>query len=323
MINIRMLLYVQGPERTSALLAPTMLLSGHLDQVFAVRFNPKGDVIASGSHDKKIFLWRTYGECENFSVLSGHRNAVLQVQWTGDGEHLVSCSPDKTVRAWDSMTGEQIGILREHTDIVNSCSMQRRGTPVAVSGSDDCTTKLWDMRSKRAARTFEERYQITAVEISETGDQVFTGGIDNKVKVWDLRRDEVIFTLEGHSDTITGMELSPSGTHMLTNAMDNTMRSWDVRPYAPSNRCERVFTGHTHGFEKNLLRCSWSPDGKQVSGGSGDQMVHIWNVATGDEMYRLPGHSGSINEVAFHPVEPIVASASSDKTIYLGELALV
>lgn len=298
-----------------------MLLTGHQDQVLAVGFNPKGDVIASGSHDKKIFMWRTYGECENFNVFTGHKNAVLQVRWTSDGEHLASCSPDMTVRAWDAMTGEQVGILKDHGDIVNSCSVVRRGAPMVVSGSDDCSAKLWDLRSRGASKSLQERYQVTAVEFSEAGDQIFTGGIDNKIKVWDLRKDEVVMTLDGHSDTITGMELSPAGTHLLTNSMDNTMRSWDVRPYAPENRCSRVFTGHMHGLEKNLLRCSWSGNGKQVSAGSGDRFVHIWNVASGEIVYSLPGHSGSVNEVSFHPLEPIVASASSDKTIYLGELA--
>ena len=33
------------------------------------------------------------------------------------------------------------------------------------------------------------------------------------------------------------------------------------------------------------------------------------------------GHAGSVNEVVFHPKEPIVGSCSSDKNIYLGELA--
>jgi WD40 repeat protein len=30
--------------------------------------------------------------------------------------------------------------------------------------------------------------------------------------------------------------------------------------------------------------------------------------------------SGTVNEVAFHPDEPIIASCSSDKKIYLGEI---
>lgn len=44
------------------------------------------------------------------------------------------------------------------------------------------------------------------------------------VRVWDLRRQEELMVLAGHSDSVTGMRLSPDGTHLLTNSMDNTLR---------------------------------------------------------------------------------------------------
>lgn len=62
----------QGPKRTSNLEAPIMLLSGHGGEVFSCRFNPDGDVLASGSHDKSIHLWRVFEkECPNFMLLKG------------------------------------------------------------------------------------------------------------------------------------------------------------------------------------------------------------------------------------------------------------
>lgn len=312
----------EGPKRTSALQAPIMLLTGHAAEVFTMKFNPEGDTIASGSHDKGIFLWRVYGDCENFMVLKGHKNAVLELHWTPDGERLVSCSPDRTIRAWDAQSGLQIKRMGEHTDIVNSCCPLRRGPPLLVSGSDDGTAKVWDLRQRRSVKTYTEQYQITAVAFAEAGDQIYTGGIENVVRAWDLRQDdEPALTLRGHSDTITGMRLSPDGTHLLTNSMDNTLRVWDMRPYAPANRCTKVLTGHLHNFEKLLLKCDWSPNGDRVTAGSADRMVYIWDVHTRQLTYKLPGHAGSVNEVVFHPKEPIVGSCSSDKNIYLGELA--
>lgn len=49
--------------------------------------------------------------------------------------------------------------------------------------------------------------------------------------------------MRGHTDTVTGLALSPDGSYMLSNAMDNTLRIWDIRPYAPQERCVKIFTG--------------------------------------------------------------------------------
>ena len=59
----------------------------------------------------------------------------------------------------------------------------------------------------------------------------------------------------------------------------------------------------------------------QVTAGSADRMVYIWDAGTRRLLYKLPGHTGSVNEAVFHPSEPIIGSAGSDKQIYLGELA--
>ena len=37
-------------------------------------------------------------------------------------------------------------------------------------------------------------------------------------------------------------------------------------------------------------------------------------------LYKLPGHKGCVMEVDFHPEEPIIVSASMDKTLFLGEI---
>lgn len=78
--------------------------------------------------------------------------------------------------------------------------------------------------------------------------------------------------------------------------------------------------GHQHTFEKNLLRCAWSADNRRITSGSGDRYVHVWDVNTRQLVYKLPGHTASVNETAFHPTEPILLSVGSDKKIFLGEI---
>mmetsp|Transcript_11351 Transcript_11351/g.33653 ORF Transcript_11351/g.33653 Transcript_11351/m.33653 type:complete len:373 (-) Transcript_11351:69-1187(-) len=311
--------------RTSELLAPIMKLTGHAGEVLSGRFSPCGQFLASAGYDKDVLLWEVLGECRNFCVLKGHHKAVLQLAWSADSAQLYSCSADKSLISWDAEYGERIVRMTGHASHVNALSVSRKSRGMLASGSDDSTCRIWDARLRYAVQTLPQPYQCTAVELSDDGTRLFAGGLDNVVRVHDLRKgdgaESVVFRLEGHMDTITGLRLSPDDSHLLTNSMDNTVRTWDVRPFVLSeSRQSKVFLGAQHNFEKNLLRCAWSPDGSRVTAGSSDWFVYVWDVASGKIRYKLPGHRGCVNEVDFHPSQPIVLSCSSDKTIYLGEI---
>jgi Prp8 binding protein len=309
-----------GAKRTSNMEAAIMQLTGCEGEIYAAKFHPDGNILASAGFDRQIYLWNVYGECENFHVMSGHRGSISELHFSTGGQYIYSASTDNTVGVFDVTTGSRIKRMKGHTTFVNSCHPARRGPPLVVSGSDDCSIKIWDQRKRGATASLNNTYQVTAVTFSDTAEQVVTGGIDNVVKVWDLRKNAVVQALAGHNDTITGIALSPDGSYALTNAMDNTLRIWDIRPFAATNdRCMKTLTGHSHNFEKNLLHCAWSPGGDMVAAASADRFVYIWDTATRRIIYKLPGHLGSVNDVDFHKLEPIILSASSDKSIYLGE----
>lgn len=299
---------------------PIMLLTGHDGEILSSKFHPSGTAIASAGVDRSIYLWATRGDCENYAILkAAHSNTIIELQYSRDGERLFSCSADKTVTVWDSTTGCRLKKLRGHTSFVNSISAGPSDKNLLASIGDDCHINIWDLRSKKAAYTFKDNYQLTAVTFNKQTDLVLVGGIENTINVWDIRKGCVHYSLTGHMDTITGLSVSPDGRHVLSNSMDNTLKCWNIQPFV-HNRLEKTFLGHQHNFEKNLLRCSWSPSGNMVAAGSSDRNVYIWSYHSCDILYKLPGHRGCVNEIAFSPKEPVVMSCSSDKQIYLGEI---
>ncbi|KAF7629884.1 hypothetical protein Mgra_00009112 [Meloidogyne graminicola] len=340
-------------QRPSSLQSPIMVLTGHEGEIFGARFSHDGTILASVGFDMRIFLWNARGNCENFSTINGHKGAIMDVHFNTDTRqfffssfeilkiisYLYTCSTDKTVRVWDMETGVCVRRFRSHTvffiffiystflkDFVNGCHPARRGPDMVCSGSDDGTIQVsvlvHDLRKRKPAVIFENinKYQVTTVTFNDTGELVVSGGIDNALRVWDLRKNTLLHSMHGHSDTVTGLSLSPDGSYILSNAMDCTARIWDIRAYSSSQRCVKTLSGHQHNFEKNLLRCAWSPDSHRISCGSSDRFVYIWDVGSRNIAYKLPGHQGSVNAVDFHPSEPIILSAGSDKRIYLGEL---
>ena len=122
-------------------------------------------------------------------------------------------------------------------------------------------------------------------------------------------------------DTITGIDISKDGKMLLSNSVDHTAKAWDLKPFASEkNRLIKTFQGAIHNFERNLLRCCWGPSDKYISIGSADKVVYIWGFNNGAIWGKLMGHNGSINETHFNPKYPIIASASSDHTVFLGEI---
>lgn len=147
---------------------------------------------------------------------------------------------------------------------------------------------------------------MTAVALAEAGNELYSGGIDNAIKVWDMRKKAVIYSMVGHTDTVTSIAVSPDSQSLLSNSMDSTVKTWDIRPFAPLDRHVRTYDGAPSGMEKNLIRASWDSTGKRIAAGSGDRTVVVWDVTSGKMLYKLPGHKGTVNDVQFAPgSEPI------------------
>lgn len=349
------------PLRSSSLPTPTLKLTGHTGSIYQVQYSPNGATLCSTSFDKKCLLWSHYSNeddlfvsttdddvndgiwansntntteatYDNFAILDGHKNAVLDCAWCDD-DCLVTVSADQTVLLWDAASGgTRLRKWAEHTGIVNA--VDRVSVTQIATASDDRTCRLWDRRQKRPTAVLSTEFPILAVAAAPEHNQLFTAGIDPKIYAWDLRRignnssntaAHPIYSMAGHQDTITSLAVHPGAgnPYVLSNCMDQTLRTWDIRPFLTTNKrhCQ-TFYGHAHSAEKGLLKCAWSADGSLVSAGSSDGRVHIWDLQSTQELYDLPGHSGCVNAVAFHPVETtVIASGASDKQIFVGELS--
>ena len=334
----------------SMLSSPTIQLSGHVGAVYGITFDPTGDLLASCSYDKQIFLWNIREECKNYNVLQGHKSGVIQVSWKSDKTRIVSCSADMSVSTWDANKGMRLSKLLEHNGIVNSVSEAKNTGNVIASGSDDNNVIIWDTRTKTSSHVIPHKYQVTSVCISDDGAMVYSGGIDNIIRQWDIRQlgssssaTTPSLELFGCMDTVTGLDLNSENTMLLSNSMDRSLKIWDVRPFSISTavasaaagapeldiddmsvspRLTKTFLGVHHGAEKLLLRCNWSANDRMVTGGSADRLTHIFDAesSTGEEKYVLPGHKASVNQCLFHPTQKLIASCSSDKSIIIGEL---
>jgi WD40 repeat protein len=105
-----------------------------------------------------------------------------------------------------AQAGARIRKLKGHKDYINSVAAPRQDKPLFVTGSDDRTVRLWDARRRGHVALLESKYQVTAVSFNGDVDEVISGGLDNEVKIWDLRKNEVVHRLKGHTGEAVRMD---------------------------------------------------------------------------------------------------------------------
>ncbi|KXL50153.1 hypothetical protein M433DRAFT_72249 [Acidomyces richmondensis BFW] len=212
------------------------LFRGHTAVVLDTDWNPfHDDIIASGSDDGKVFLWKVP---EGFTLhtdadepadvapvgkLSGHSRKVGHVLFNPAAENvLASSSGDYTIKLWDLEDGKSKLVLK-HNDIVQSLSWSGNGS-MLVTTSRDKKLRFWDVRQEKAAHEVAGHTGAKNSRCVWMGDhdRVITTGFsrmsERQMGLWDIRNPTK--PVRGDFDYLdsssgVGMPFWDDGTQML------------------------------------------------------------------------------------------------------------
>ncbi|VDM40876.1 unnamed protein product [Toxocara canis] len=128
---------------------PLRRLTGHTGVVIAVDWIAGGEQLITASWDRTANIYDAErGEILN--VLSGHDDELNHCSAHLSQKLVVTASRDSTFRLWDFREPiHSVAVFQGHNDSVTSVVFS--AADKLVSGSDDRSIKVWDLRNMRSA----------------------------------------------------------------------------------------------------------------------------------------------------------------------------
>jgi WD40 repeat protein/serine/threonine protein kinase len=183
-----------------------------------------------------------------------------------------------------------------------------------------------DLRVEAASQIYRTRFHmgaelegffrggnvLTRPAFSPGGEHLAVASFDGDIKVWDIKANRLVRSLEAHEGRVYDVEYSPDGKYLATAGHDKTVIVWLTQNGNPLYKLQ--------GHQEPVHSVSFSPDGKFLVSAGWDGAVRVWEVASARCLKVLKGHKGKAYDAVFSPDGKWIASAGEDKTVRIWKL---
>jgi WD40 repeat protein len=241
-------------------------------------------------------------------------DCYCMIAYSPDGLQLAAFGGDHTVKIMDSDSGQIRLTLPNPDNQGRGLAFSPDGTRLVTSGSDNMA-HVWDLRTGKELLVLKgSSAPVDRVIYSPDGTRIATMDRNHEARLWDAVSGQKLFSMHTYDGDIqesqnVGVAFNPDGSRLAT-AGQRFVKIWNT------------FTGRevlTLPVDAGLLgyTVSFSPDGKHLAVGFRSAAPSVWEVATGQKLFELIGHTGSVRYIAYSPDGTRIATAGTDGTTRL------
>ncbi|XP_032667732.1 protein FAN-like isoform X1 [Odontomachus brunneus] len=228
---------------------------------------------------------------------------------------LVAGSWDNTLIFYDIEFGRVIDILQGHVDAV-SCLAWSSARQVIISGSWDCTAKIWRgyiSGSKiKPAECFiaqlDHDSKVTCIDISRDDAILVSGTEDGELCLWSMDTYDLQYTIKGHTCKVNAVTFDKQCSSVISCAEDKILNVTDVRTSTQI---------YSINLENEPLTVTWM--GAFLLIGDNDGNFNIWDYRKTVFITQVHCHDGSLSALAVAPDSSLVITGGKDKKVIVWE----
>ncbi len=290
----------------------SMAFSGHSKPVTALAFHPSEPLLASGSQDQTVRLWKL-GLTQEEKNISDSQSAVF-IDFHPQENSLVSVDQEQQVQLWDIKSKKLTATLPSASDRLWAVRYSPDGKTIAAAGSK--ALYLWSNITKTPASQplslKGHSNLIWDIAFSPDGKKIASASRDKTVVIWDIASQKNLRRLENHTDNVWCVAFHPQGKILATGSRDNSIRLWNTE----SGQELAKFIAH----QDSVYKIAFHPQGRILASCSRDQTIVLWDIQTHEKLQTLRGHQSYVTAIAFHPQGDLLVSAANDQDIILWDI---
>lgn len=299
-------------------LARALPVEVHAGSTVCVVISSDGSLCASGGNDGRVLV-RSVDSGRTICAIEAHDGPVLSVAFTADGSCVLSAGVDGRYSLWAVATGQGYALPVQHLAPVSHCAYSGVAR-VLVTACRDHFVYIWDVPGGALIARYGTRLLF---------DHLITPA---------PRRHELPATEELLDTYLAGevkfdvvlVRMSGDGRHALLSATARDAGTFRpaVGSAPPAGSCLLVFepaTGNVRSVSdiqpEVISAFAIDASGVRLLWARSDHRLELWDLAGGERLATLDGHTDKVNAVAFDPQNDRAFSCGRDRTLRVWNLS--
>lgn len=298
--------------------AELVAFQAHKDCVTSIiRKNTTSNEIISVGQDGMLKLYNTnerkLTHSISLSLLS--LSSCISYYTLSQRNILVAGSWDNTLIFYDIEFGRIIDVLQGHEDAV-SCLAWSPKHQVIISGSWDCTVKVWHEYTSgskiKPAECFiaqlDHDSKVTCINISRDDTMLVSGTEDGELCLWNMDSYNLQATIKGHVCRINAVMFDKQCSSVISCAEDKVLSIIDVRTNTQI---------YSVSLESEPLTLTWMKTFLLI--GDNDGNLNIWNHQGAVFVSRIQCHDGPLCALAVIADSNLMITGGKDRKVIVWE----
>jgi WD40 repeat protein len=290
---------------------------GHTGVVRVVMFTPDGSTLVSVADDHRLIYWDVAAGRVREGFAGPANGGLFRPALSADGKRLAAVTwVDKKTRVCDADAGREIGSYDGDADTTNQVAMTADGMKFATAARDGTVRVRAASDGRELNRLKHDAGTPGALEFSADGRQLGVAS-GRTVVLWDLKSGKELHRMKC-GDGLAALAFTPDGRTVIGASAfgsESSVVAWSVETGERLRQFETA--GRNGGYGLAVSR-----DGRLLALGGAEpvSVIQVWELATGQEAFRLRGHHSAATSVAFSPDCRTLASGGGDTTVLLWDI---